>query len=193
MSAAGTEKATELQGLKAMLGDQIKLDIAYMSPLRKSAQVLNLGKTMFRDDIDLADLPSEVTLRKGTSKESGEKALADGFDTTQETGSMGQAVYFTTDEGSIKLQDGFDNAEVYGDLINDIKILDLSAMNKRVTDLITDLGLGQPKKTKNGLELTPEQIEGVKAFLAERGYAGIRYEPRDTGRPNATEDGDYGR
>jgi len=188
MSAAGTEKATELQGLKAMLGDQIKLDIAYMSPLRKSAQVLNLGKTMFRDDIDLADLPSEVTLRKGTSKESGEKALADGFDTTQETGSMGQAVYFTTDEGSIKLQDGFDNAEVYGDLINDIKILDLSAMNKRVTDLITDLGLGQPKKTKNGLELTPEQIEGVKAFLAERGYAGIRYEPRDTGRPNAPAD-----
>ena len=188
MSATGTEKATELQGLKAMLGDQIKLDIAYMSPLRKSAQVLNLGKTMFRDDIDLADLPSEVTLRKGTSKESGEKALADGFDTTQETGSMGQAVYFTTDEGSIKLQDGFDNAEVYGDLINDIKILDLSAMNKRVTDLITDLGLGQPKKTKNGLELTPEQIEGVKAFLAERGYAGIRYEPRDTGRPNAPAD-----
>ena len=57
-----------------------------------------------------------------------------------------------------------------------------------MTDLIADLGLGQPKKTKNGLELTPEQIEGVKAFLAERGYAGIRYEPRDTGRPNAPAD-----
>jgi len=188
LNTDGAEKATELQALKAMLGDQIKLDIAYMSPLRKAGQTLNIGKTMFRDDIDLMDLPSEVTLRKGTSQDSGQKALADGFDTTQETGAMGQAVYFTTDESSIRLQDGFDNAEIYGDLINDIKILDLSAMNKRITDLIVDLGLGNPKKTKNGLELTPDQINGVKTFLAERGYAGIRYEPRDTGRPNAPAD-----
>ena len=188
LNTDGAEKATELQALKAMLGDQIKLDIAYMSPLRKAGQTLNIGKTMFRDDIDLMDLPSEVTLRKGTSQDGGQKALADGFDTTQETGAMGQAVYFTTDESSIRLQDGFDNAEIYGDLINDIKILDLSAMNKRITDLIVDLGLGNPKKTKNGLELTPDQINGVKTFLAERGYAGIRYEPRDTGRPNAPAD-----
>jgi len=188
LSASSDNKATELQGLKAMLNDQLKLDIAYMSPLRKSAQVLNLGKTMFRDDIDLSDLPSEVTLRKGTSKDAGEKALADGFDVTQESGSMGQAVYFTTDENSIKLQDGFDNAEVYGDLINDIKILDLTAMNKRLTDLVTDLGLGKAKQTKQGLELTPQQIEGIKAFLSERGYAGIRYEPRDTGKIDAPAD-----
>ena len=70
----------------------------------------------------------------------------------------------------------------------DIKILDLSAMNKRLTDLVTDLGLGKVKKTKNGLELNPAQIEGIKAYLADRGYAGIRYEPRDTGRPNAPAD-----
>ena len=173
LNTTGAEKATELQALKAMLGDQIKLDIAYMSPLRKSGQTLNIGKSMFRDDIDLMDLPSEVTLRKGTSTLKASQTLADGFDTTKETGAMGQAVYFTTDENSIRLQDGFENAEIYGDLINDIKILDLSAMNKRITDLIVDLGLGNPKKTKNGLELTPDQINGIKTFLAERGYACI--------------------
>jgi len=188
LNATGAEKATELQALKAMLGDQIKLDIAYMSPLRKSGQTLNIGKSMFRDDIDLMDLPSEITLRKGTSTLKASQTLADGFDITQETGAMGQAAYFTTDESSIRLQDGFENAEIYGDLINDIKILDLSAMNKRITDLIVDLGLGNPKKTKNGLELTPDQINGIKTFLAERGYAGIRYEPRDTGRPNPPAD-----
>ena len=188
LNTEGAEKATELQALKAMLGDQIKLDIAYMSPLRKAGQTLNIGKTMFRDDIDLIDLPDEVTLYKGTSQEAGAKVLKDGFDVTQETGAMGQGIYFTTDEPSINVMNGFDNAELLGDSIKDIKILDLSARNQRITDLILDLGLGEPKKTKNGLELTPEQINGVKAFLSERGYAGIRYEPRDTGRPNPPAD-----
>lgn len=188
LNTTGAEKATELQALKAMLGDQLKLDIAYMSPLRKAGQTLNIGKTMFRDDIDLVDLPSEVTLYKGMSQDGAQKTLADGFDTTQETGAMGQGVYFTTDENSISLQDGFDGAELYGDSIKDIKIFDLSARNQRISDLIADLGLGNPKKTKNGLELTPDQINGVKTFLAERGYAGIRYEPRDTGRPNPPAD-----
>ena len=127
-----------------MLGEQLKLDVAYMSVMRKTGQRLSMGKLMFRaDDVDLSDLPSEVTLRKGTSNEAGAKVLQDGFDVTQETGAMGQAVYFTTDENSIKVMDGYDNAEIYGDLINDIKILDLSAMNKRLTDLVTDLGLGK--------------------------------------------------
>ena len=188
LNTEGAEKVTELQALKAMLGDQIKLDIAYMSPLRKAGQTLNIGKTMFRDDIDLIDLPDEVTLYKGTSQEAGAKVLKDGFDVTQETGAMGQGIYFTTDEPSINAMNGFDNAELLGDSIKDIKILDLSARNQRITDLILDLGLGEPKKTKNGLELTPEQINGVKAFLSERGYAGIRYEPRDTGRPNSPAD-----
>ncbi|ULF49992.1 hypothetical protein PSCSP1o_00021 [Prochlorococcus phage P-SCSP1o] len=189
LSAPESEKGVELQRLKAMLGEQLKLDVAYMSVMRKTGQRLSMGKLMFRaDDVDLSDLPSEVTLRKGTSNEAGAKVLQDGFDVTQETGAMGQAVYFTTDENSIKVMDGYDNAEIYGDLINDIKILDLSAMNKRLTDLVTDLGLGKVKKTKNGLELNPAQIEGIKAYLADRGYAGIRYEPRDTGRPNAPAD-----
>ena len=189
LSAPESEKGIELQRLKAMLGEQLKLDVAYMSVMRKDAQRLSMGKLMFRaDDVDLSDLPSEVTLRKGTSNEAGAKVLQDGFDVTQETGAMGQAVYFTTDESSIRVMDGYDNAEIYGDLINDIKILDLSAMNKRLTDLVTDLGLGKVKKTKNGLELNPAQIEGIKAYLADRGYAGIRYEPRDTGRPNAPAD-----
>ena len=189
LSAPESEKGIELQRLKAMLGEQLKLDVAYMSVMRKTGQRLSMGKLMFRaDDVDLSDLPSEVTLRKGTSNEAGAKILQDGFDVSQETGAMGQAVYFTTDENSIKVMDGYDNAEIYGDLINDIKILDLSAMNKRLTDLVTDLGLGKVKKTKNGLELNPAQIEAIKAYLADRGYAGIRYEPRDTGRPNAPAD-----
>ncbi len=189
LSAPESEKGIELQRLKAMLGEQLKLDVAYMSVMRKTGQRLSMGKLMFRaDDVDLSDLPSEVTLRKGTSNEAGVKILQDGFDVTQETGAMGQAVYFTTDENSIRVMDGYDNAEIYGDLINDIKILDLSAMNKRLTDLVNDLGLGKVKKTKNGLELNPAQIEGIKAYLADRGYAGIRYEPRDTGRPNAPAD-----
>ena len=189
LSASDSEKAVELQKLKVMLGEQLKLDLAYMSVMRKSGQRLSIGKLMFKaDDVDLVDLPSEVTLYKGTSNLTGANVLRDGFDVTQETGAMGQGVYFTTDENSIRVMDGYENTELYGDLINDIKILDLSGMNKRLTDLVNDLGLGKVKKTKNGLELNPEQIEAIKAYLLDRGYAGIRYEPRDTGRPNPPAD-----
>ena len=189
LSASDSEKALELQRLYAMIGEQLKLDLAYMTVMRKQGQRLKMGQLMFRgDDVDLMYLPSDITLYKGTSNEAGLKALKDGFDVEQETGAFGNGIYFSTDESSIKVMDGYDNAELYGDLIKDIKILDLTAQNKRITDLVTDLRLGQVKKTKNGLELTPKQIEGIKAYLEERGIAGIRYEPRDTGRPNAPVD-----
>jgi len=181
-------KPTELNRLKEILGEHLKINLAYMSTNRKDAQRLAMAKLAFRDDIELVDLPARVTLRKGTSKDAANKVLKDGFDMSKENGALGNAIYFTTDVNSIRLQDGFKDEQIYGDMIEDIKIADLTGMNKRITDLLVDLKLGQAKRTKNGIELTPKQIEGIKQYLEERGYAGIRYEPRDTGRPNAPAD-----
>ena len=170
-NGADTNQGAALFGRKllARMEDQIKLDIAWTSVTRKTAQILRLAATP-HEDVLASSLDSGVELKMTVSKEAATAATSSGGFVPQ-TGLIGDGVYFSTSStpgpvGSV---------ELYGTTPEDILILDLVSTNKRITDLINELGLGVTKKTKDGIQLTSQQQAGIKKWAAEQGYSGIRY------------------
>ena len=54
--------------------------------------------------------------------------------------------------------------------------------------MIKELKLGKQKATKDGIELTPKQQEGIQAWAKEKGYGGIRYETDFKKAPDTTDE-----
>ena len=169
-NGADTDKGAALFGKKllARMEDQIKLDIAWTSVTRKTGQILRLAATP-HEEVLASSLASGVELKMTTSKEAATAATSGGF--VPQQGLIGEGVYFSTSSTPGPIG----SVELYGTTPEDILILDLVSTNKRITDLINELGLGVTKKTKDGIQLTPQQQEGIKGWAAEQGYGGIRY------------------
>ena len=169
-NGADTDKGAALFGKKllARMEDQIKLDIAWTSVTRKTGQILRLAATP-HEEVLASSLASGVELKTTTSKEAATAATSGGF--VPQQGLIGEGVYFSTSSTPGPIG----SVELYGTTPEDILILDLVSTNKRITDLINELGLGVTKKTKDGIQLTPQQQEGIKGWAAEQGYGGIRY------------------
>ena len=169
-NGADTDKGAALFGKKllARMEDQIKLDIAWTSVTRKTGQILRLAATP-HEEVLASSLASGVELKMTTSKEAATAATSGGF--VPQQGLIGEGVYFSTSSTPGPIG----SVELYGTTPEDILILDLISTNKRITDLINELGLGVTKKTKDGIQLTPQQQEGIKGWAAEQGYGGIRY------------------
>jgi len=169
-NGADTDKGAALFGKKllARMEDQIKLDIAWTSVTRKTGQILRLAATP-HEEVLASSLASGVELKMTTSKEAATAATSGGF--VPQQGLIGEGVYFSTSSTPGPIG----SVELYGTTPEDILILDLVSTNKRITDLINELGLGVTKKTKDGIQLTPQQQAGIKEWAAEQGYGGIRY------------------
>ena len=169
-NGADTDKGAALFGKKllARMEDQIKLDIAWTSVTRKTGQILRLAATP-HEEVLASSLASGVELKMTTSKEAATAATSGGF--VPQQGLIGEGVYFSTSSTPGPIG----SVELYGTTPEDVLILDLVSTNKRITDLINELGLGVTKKTKDGIQLTPQQQEGIKGWAAEQGYGGIRY------------------
>ena len=169
-NGADTDKGAALFGKKllARMEDQIKLDIAWTSVTRKTGQILRLAATP-HEDVLASSLASGVELKTTISKEAATAATSGGFAPQQ--GLIGEGVYFSTSSTPGPIG----SVELYGTTPEDILILDLVSTNKRITDLINEIGLGVTKKTKDGIQLTPQQQAGIKTWAEEKGYGGIRY------------------
>ena len=169
-NGADTDKGAALFGKKllARMEDQIKLDIAWTSVTRKTGQILRLAATP-HEDVLASSLASGVELKTTISKEAATAATSGGFAPQQ--GLIGEGVYFSTSSTPGPIG----SVELYGTTPEDILILDLVSTNKRITDLINEIGLGVTKKTKEGIQLTPQQQAGIKTWAEEKGYGGIRY------------------
>ncbi len=169
-NGADTDKGAALFGKKllARMEDQIKLDIAWTSVTRKTGQILRLAATP-HEDVLASSLASNVELKTTISKEAATAATSGGFAPQQ--GLIGEGVYFSTSSTPGPIG----SVELYGTTPEDILILDLVSTNKRITDLINEIGLGVTKKTKEGIQLTPQQQAGIKTWAEEKGYGGIRY------------------
>ncbi|MFZ9569553.1 MAG: hypothetical protein ACO28M_06905 [Vulcanococcus sp.] len=167
-------RASGMQQLIAAVNDQLKLDVAYMSVMRKGGQRLRVGQFKTVGDVTSIDLPAGTVLSQGTTEEAAAKILTEGFgEADVKPGMLGNGIYFTT---TPKYTPEFGTAEIYGDVIGDIKILDLVSANKRITDLLNELGLGKAKRTKDGLALTPVQQAAIQDYAATLGYQGIRFD-----------------
>ena len=155
-NGADTDKGAALFGKKllARMEDQIKLDIAWTSVTRKTGQILRLAATP-HEEVLASSLASGVELKMTTSKEAATAATSGGF--VPQQGLIGEGVYFSTSSTPGPIG----SVELYGTTPEDILILDLVSTNKRITDLINELGLGVTKKTKDGIQLTPQQQEGL--------------------------------
>ena len=170
------ETAEAGQRLLARTTDQIKLEIAWQTLTRKTGQLLRLAATPHEDVMGSA-LAAGVELKMTTSDAAVASALRDGF--TPQQGFLGDGVYFSTNQ----VPGLPDSVELYGNVPQDISILDLVSTNKRITDLVHELNLGKIKSSPDGIELTPAQQTGIKSWAEDQGYGGIRYGTDFTNKP----------
>ena len=167
--ALGAEQVKAGQRLLASMEDQLKLDIALESISRKwgqSGRVLQQGF----GDFMAQSLTEGTVLRQTVSKEVAETNLKSGFK-GMEDGPAGKGVYFSTDvppgpAGSV---------ELYGDVKEDLLVLDLVSSNRQLQDLAK---LVNPEF--NG-KITAKDKKAIEAFVREKGYIGIRYPDGTTG------------
>ena len=85
---------------------------------------------------------------------------------------MGDGIYMTTD---VSTNMTWGDTQAVGSLTSDIKIMDLYSSNKRIQELLKELELGSPRIKGGGIELSPEQVAGVRDYAIGKGFDGIRY------------------
>ena len=162
------DAATAGKRMFAALEDQLKLDIAWTGVTRKAAQIMRIAQTSHESAL-AASLPVGTEFKQTVAPEVAKKAIKEGFTPVQ--GMLGEGVYFSTSATPGPVG----STELYGRLLGDVSILDLSSSYQRVTDLLRELNLGKAKKDHDGFQLTPKQEAGIRDYVIGEGYAGIRY------------------
>ena len=168
------DRVEAMQRLWAGLEDQTRLDNALMTASRKDGQRLRVMQIRHNYDPTMLELPAGSVLYHGTTKDSAESILDNGF---KESGPgsdlLGRGVYFTSNEG---YAGAYGDTALYGDTPRDVRILDLVAMDKRVTDLLKEIGIGRPAEVFDGERfLTQRQGAMLRKWAIDQGYDGIRY------------------
>tara|TARA_B100000902_G_scaffold393850_1_gene448932 strand:- start:2300 stop:6412 length:4113 start_codon:yes stop_codon:yes gene_type:complete len=181
---SGLDDAATIKNNKRILSltkDYLTLSGAYVTAMRKLGQALRIGQTNF-DGVNLSTMPPRQPVTYTASKVDADTILKTGFQPTE--GSLGKGVYFSTeakpgDVGDIK---------VSGETKNDVYIADLVETGRSIKELVKELDLGDLKATKDGIQLTPRQQEGIQAWAKEKGYGGIRYETDFKKAPDTTDE-----
>lgn len=181
---SGLDDAATIKNNKRILSltkDYLTLSGAYVTAMRKLGQALKIGQTNF-DGVNLSTMPPRQPVTYTASKVDADTILKTGFQPTE--GSLGKGVYFSTeakpgDVGDIKLS---------GETKNDVYIADLVETGRSIKELVKELDLGDLKATKDGIQLTPRQQEGIQAWAKEKGYGGIRYETDFKKAPDTTDE-----
>jgi hypothetical protein len=171
-----TDRAEAMQRLWAGLEDQTKLDNALMTASRKDGQRLRVMQIRHNYDPTMLELPTGTVLHHGTTRESAESILDNGF---RESGPgsdlLGRGVYFTESES---YAGAYGDTALYGDTPRDVRILDLVAMDKRVNDFLKEIGVGRPAEVFDGERfLTQRQGAMLREWAISQGYDGIRFNP----------------
>ena len=169
------DRAVSMQRLWSGLEDQHKLDTALMTASRKDGQRLSVMQIKYDFDPTHRQVPSGTMLYHGTSQEVAEAIIKDGFQAgSLRSNLLGRGVYFAE---SSMYAGVYGEVAAAGDLPNDVRILDLVSMDKRIADLVQELGLGSLEKYEGTLLLTSAQKTAVQDWAIGQGYSGIRFSP----------------
>ena len=169
------DRAVSMQRLWSGLEDQHKLDTALMTASRKDGQRLSVMQIKYDFDPTHRQVPSGTMLYHGTSQEVAEAIIKDGFQAgSLRSNLLGRGVYFAE---SSMYAGAYGEVAAAGDLPSDVRILDLVSMDKRIADLVQELGLGNLEKFEDTLLLTSAQKTAVQDWATGQGYSGIRFSP----------------
>lgn len=169
------DRAVSMQRLWSGLEDQHKLDTALMTASRKDGQRLSVMQIKYDFDPTHRQVPSGTMLYHGTSQEVAEAIIKDGFQAgSLRSNLLGRGVYFAE---SSMYAGVYGEVAAAGDLPSDVRILDLVSMDKRIADLVQELGLGSLEKYEGTLLLTSAQKTAVQDWAVGQGYSGIRFSP----------------
>ena len=148
--------------------DYLTLSGAYVTAMRKIGQLLKIGQINF-EGVNLSTMPPRQPVTYTASKIDADTILKKGFQPTE--GSLGKGVYFSTEAKPGNVGD----IKINGETKSDVYIADLVETGRSITELVKELDLGDLKVTKDGIQLTPKQQEGIQSWAQEKGYGGIRY------------------
>jgi len=154
-----SDKLTLSNRLVSVFQNQLMLDQAWVSASRKWGQQ---GRAMQKDwELVEQALPIGTTLTKQLNVNDVEKGL------TTEDGLLGEGVYFTASDSA----EGFK-----GRIPNDVLIVDLPSAGKSLANFLGDINLDAPSSRYS---LTANQKDGIKTWLTENNYGGIRFEGKN--------------
>ena len=169
------DRAVSMQRLWSGLEDQHRLDTALMTASRKDGQRLSVMQIKYDFDPTHRQVPPGTMLYHGTSQEVAEAIIKDGFQAgSLRSNLLGRGVYFAE---SSMYAGVYGEVAAAGDLPSDVRILDLVSMDKRIADLVQELGLGSLEKYEGTLLLTSAQKTAVQDWAIGQGYSGIRFSP----------------
>ena len=169
------DRAAAMQRLWAGLEDQHRLDTALMTATRKDGQRLSVMQIKYDFDPTHRQVPAGTMLYHGTTEESAQAIMEEGFKASGfRSNLLGTGVYFA--ETSM-YAGAYGEVAAAGDLPRDVRILDLVSMDKRIADLVQELGLGRLDKFEDTLLLTDAQKSAVREWAVGQGYSGIRFSP----------------
>ena len=161
------EKKAELGAqLNALWLNQLVLNRVWEQITRKWGQ---LGQATQLDfDTQPLTLQANTPLNKYVSDELVEEAMTKGLQV--EKGIFGEGVYFTTNT------DGSLGTVIKGQLPVDIAILDLIQTNKRLEDILAEIGVDPSVDTVNGKKvLSQAQALAIQDYALKNGYDGVRF------------------
>ena len=169
------DRAAAMQRLWAGLEDQHRLDTALMTATRKDGQRLSVMQIKYDFDPTHRQVPAGTMLYHGTTEESAQAIMEGGFKASGfRSNLLGTGVYFAE---TSRYAGAYGEVAAAGDLPGDVRILDLVSMDKRIADLVQELGLGRLEKFEDMLFMTDAQKRAVKDWAVGQGYSGIRFSP----------------
>jgi hypothetical protein len=169
------DRAASMQRLWSGLEDQHRLDTALMTATRKDGQRLSVMQVKYDFDPTHRQVPPGTPMYHGNTEQGAQAIIDGGFQVSApESSLLGSGVYFSETPA---YAGAYGETAVAGDLPNDVRILDLVAMDKRVADLVQELGLGSLERQGGSLTVTPAQGRAIQEWAVGQGYSGIRFSP----------------
>jgi hypothetical protein len=169
------DRAASMQRLWSGLEDQHRLDTSLMTATRKDGQRLSVMQIKYDFDPTHRQVPPGTPMYHGNTEQGAQAIIDGGFQVSApESSLLGSGVYFSETPVSAG---AYGETAVAGDLPNDVRILDLVAMDKRVADLVQELGLGSLERQGGSLTVTPAQGRAIQEWATGQGYSGIRFSP----------------
>ena len=169
------DRAASMQRLWAGLEDQHRLDTALMTASRKDGQRLSVMQVRYDFDPTHRQVPPGTPMYQGNTEQGAQAIIDNGFQVSApESSLLGRGVYFSETPVSAG---AYGETAVAGDVPSDVRILDLVAMDKRVADLVQELGLGSLERQGGSLSVTPAQGQAIQDWATGQGYSGIRFSP----------------
>lgn len=181
------------QQLVAAYDELSKVYVPYMALGRQAAQEMRGRQMKNAFDGGMTAMSQGVILRHGTDRAAAQGILDNGFQAGGKTNLLGEGIYFTTNK---YVAGAYGDTEVFGDLPQDVLILDLIDLGRSVNDVASDIGIGPVKVTMVDGEpmhfMTNKQQDAFRAWVLDQGYDGVRYDATFSNKgvpgPNAVDE-----